>query len=340
MLAPVQALATVGLGANLVFTDAFTVKCLMICRIRLVQVMATKGRKTRKAKAAVVMAGSKREFRSSLRGGEACPGVDGSANDRRELGSQSTRCGASRDGTSMLPPTGPGEGVCGGRVSVGGDLEPSASYTCHVGVVSSAVAKAGPRGDDVLVVSSPWGPQDGWVEIFCYYPSDGDVVEEAGERKESPEGRRGGEREGQNEVVQRSLAWDFGCREGGREYAVVQEFMVNYQRQYRFWVLNYWQEMGGGRGVGDTSMCVHPMVSLSSVHSPLLPPAAAMADSRPLSGGDEDRGTSLSSAKMHALPRRRCSSSPFTNCTCTHSGLFPMLGFFLSPNNLLRGFRI
>ncbi|KAJ8493139.1 hypothetical protein OPV22_014860 [Ensete ventricosum] len=81
--------------------------------------------------------------------------VDGSANDRRELGSQSTRCGASRDGTSMLPPTGPGEGVCGGRVSVGGDLEPSASYTCHVGVVSSAVAKAGPRGDDVLVVSSP-----------------------------------------------------------------------------------------------------------------------------------------------------------------------------------------
>ncbi|RWW56766.1 hypothetical protein BHE74_00036496 [Ensete ventricosum] len=303
MLAPVQALATVGLGANLVFTDAFTAKCLMICRIRLVQVMATKGRKTRKAKEAVVMAGSKREFRSSLRGGEACPGVDGSANDRRELGSQSTRCGASRDGTSMLPPTGPGEGVCGGRVSVGGDLEPSASYTCHVGVVSSAVAKAGPRGDDVLVVSSPWGPQDGWVEIFCYYPSDGDVVEEAGER-------------------------------------MVQEFMVNYQRQYRFWVLNYWQEMGGGRGVGDTSMCVHPMVSLSSVHSHLLPPAAAMADSRPLSGGDEDRGTSLSSAKMHALPRRRCSSSPFTNCTCTHSGLFPMLGFFLPPNNLLRGFRI
>ncbi|URD73118.1 hypothetical protein MUK42_25063 [Musa troglodytarum] len=57
--------------------------------------------------------------------------------------------------------------------------------------------------------------------------------------------------------------------------------MVNYQQQYRFWVLNYWQEMGGGRGVGDTAMCVHRMASLSSVHSPLLPPpppaAAAMA---------------------------------------------------------------
>ncbi|CAL9048976.1 unnamed protein product, partial [Musa banksii] len=91
--------------------------------------------------------------------------------------------------------------------------------------------------------------------------------------------------------------------------------------------------MGGRRGVGDTAMCVYPMAPLSSVHSPLVPPpaaaAAAMADSRPLSGGDEDRGTSLSSAKMHALPRRRCSSSPFTYCACTHSELFPMFGFFL-----------
>ncbi|THU62584.1 hypothetical protein C4D60_Mb01t06650 [Musa balbisiana] len=104
--------------------------------------------------------------------------------------------------------------------------------------------------------------------------------------------------------------------------------------------------MGGGRGVGNTAMCVYPMAPLSSVHSPLLPAAAAaaaasaMADSRPLSGGDEDRGTSLFSAKMHALPRRRCSSSPFTYCACTHSELFPMFGFFLTPNYLLRGFRI
>lgn len=73
MPAPLHALATVGRGANLVFAEAFTAKCLMLCLIRLVQVMATKRRKTRKAMAAVVMAGSKREFRSSLR--EACPGL-------------------------------------------------------------------------------------------------------------------------------------------------------------------------------------------------------------------------------------------------------------------------
>lgn len=77
----------------------------------------------------------------------SCCSLDGSANDRRELGSQSTRCGASRDGTLMPPPTGPAEGLCGGRVSVGGDLEPCVHGrllpTCRVGVVSSAVAKAG-----------------------------------------------------------------------------------------------------------------------------------------------------------------------------------------------------
>lgn len=42
MPAPLHALATVGRGANLVFAEAFTAKCLMLCLIRLVQVMAKK----------------------------------------------------------------------------------------------------------------------------------------------------------------------------------------------------------------------------------------------------------------------------------------------------------